>query len=281
MAFRDGIDAPEPTHRLVVRNLSGVKDWDDNGSVTVENRIVDVCMDYGTDVHLRVDPDHNQFDTVARELRRVPTTDRLFQGSEHEYRASLPDDQGLVQSVLDIPVDDTDAWVDRLFALDEFGVLVDDSWLYHSVPHHSHIREINAAPVDGLLAALAEVLESVDGAAVVPFGPLAAWTTEGTEYELTWNVLRRRADSDRFVVFSLSRLERVSLDRSGDRLRLDWRPASEESVLRRAIWWLFDSPAASPPTRIEVHDDGEAVLDAFRELREELGYVYVIEESER
>jgi len=42
MEFTGNFDAAEPTHRLVSRSLSGVKDWDELGGVTVENRAISV-----------------------------------------------------------------------------------------------------------------------------------------------------------------------------------------------------------------------------------------------
>ncbi|WP_049942843.1 MULTISPECIES: hypothetical protein [Haloarcula] len=68
MGFTETFDAAEPTHRLVSRNLSGVKDWDELGGVTVENRAIRVLMGYGTVVHLELEPKHGQFETVQREL---------------------------------------------------------------------------------------------------------------------------------------------------------------------------------------------------------------------
>ena len=64
MEFTEKFDAAEPTHRLVSRSLSGVKDWDELGGVSVENRAISALMDYGTVVDLGLDPKHGQFEIV-------------------------------------------------------------------------------------------------------------------------------------------------------------------------------------------------------------------------
>ncbi|ELZ16748.1 hypothetical protein C476_16780, partial [Natrinema limicola JCM 13563] len=81
-----------------------------------------VLMDYGTVVHLELDPKHGQFETVQRELARVSDSKCIFVRSDHEFRASLPEDRALVESLLEIPGGDTDAWADRTFYFVEFAV---------------------------------------------------------------------------------------------------------------------------------------------------------------
>jgi len=280
MEFTEKLDATEPTHRLVSRSLSGVKDWDDLGGVTVENRAISVLMDYGTVVHLGLDPNHAQFETVQRELVQVPDSNCIFVGSDYEFRASLPEDQALVELVLEIPGGDTDAWMDRLFYLVEFAVLADQSWLYRSVPHETHIREINARGHERVIEKLNETFAQVRGSAVVPFGGLVSWTTDGTAYDLKWNSLycsyRKESAS-----YDLERLRQVTALFSENLLRLDWKPMSEESLLRRTVWRVLGSESATPPAQVEIPpgEDGAKILDAFHRLREKLGYEYDVETS--
>ncbi|RLM76610.1 hypothetical protein DVK05_16445, partial [Halorubrum sp. Atlit-8R] len=111
---------------------------------------------------------------VQRELTQVPDSECIFIGSDHEFRASLPEDRALVESVLEIADGDTDAWADRLFHLVEFAVLTDRSWLYRSVPHETHIREINAGEHEGVIEKLNETFAQVRGSAIVPFGGLTS-----------------------------------------------------------------------------------------------------------
>lgn len=280
MEFTEKFDAEEPTHRLVSRSLSGVKDWDELGGVTVENRAIRVLMDYGTVVHLGLDPKHGQFETVQRELVQVPDSKCIFVGSDHEFRASLPEDRTLVESLLEIPDGDTDAWTDRLFYLVEFAVLTDQSWLYRSVPHEAHIREINAGGHEGVIEKLNETFAQVRGSAVVPFGGVVSWTTDGTTYDLKWDSLYC-SNKEKSASYDLERLKQVTVLFSEDVLRLDWTPVSEESLLRRTVWRVLNSESATPPAQVEIPagEDGEKILDAFRQLREKLGYEYDVETS--
>jgi hypothetical protein len=280
MEFTENVDAAEPTHRLVSRSLSGVKDWDELGRVTVENRAVRVLMDYGNAVHLGLDPRHGQFETVLRELTQVPDSECIFIGSDHEFRASLPEDRALVESVLEIADGDTDAWTDRLFHLVEFAVLTDRSWLYRSVPHEAHIREINAGEHEGVIEKLNETFAQVRGSAIVPFGGLTSWTADGTAYDLKWKSLYC-SGKENSASYDLERLRRVIVLPLEDLLQFDWKPASEESLLRRTAWRVLGSKSAAPPTRVEIPagEDREQLLDAFRQLREKLGYEYDVETS--
>lgn len=167
MTFRNGsIDKKDPTHRLVTQTPSGVKDWEKEGIIGVENRFVEVILDYGSTVHVELDPAHGQFETIQNELSKMPESDRIFVASEHEYRAELPKDCGSVNSLLEIQANDTDEWDDRLFNIEAFAVLTDQSWTYRPVPHETHIREINTAGHDGLIEELHKVLEQLRGATV-------------------------------------------------------------------------------------------------------------------
>ncbi|MBX0304559.1 hypothetical protein [Haloarcula salinisoli] len=167
MRFRETFDAAGPTHRLNARPSSDVDDRSADGLIGVENRVVDVAMEYGTAVHLDVDPGHGQFELLQRELTQVPDRDRVFVESDHEYRANLPADRSLVDALLDVPDGDRWAYSDRLFALEAVAVLTEQSWTYRSVPHETHIRELNAAGQDGLLAELEDMLERVPGTDIV------------------------------------------------------------------------------------------------------------------
>lgn len=280
MEFTGNFDAAEPTHRLVSRSLSGVKDWDELGGVTVENRAISVLMDYGTVVHLGLDPKHGQFETVQRELVQIPDSECIFVGSDHEFRASLPEDRALVESLLEVPGGDTDAWTDRLFYFVEFAVLADQSWLYRSVPHETHIREINARGHEGVIERLNDTFAQVRGSAVVPFGELVSWTTDGTTYDLKWDSLYR-SDRQERSSYDLERLRQVTALFSENLVRLDWKPVSEESLLRRTVWRVLGSESATPPAQVEIPpgEDGEKILDAFHQLREKLGYEYDVETS--
>lgn len=278
MPLTEKFDAAEPTHRLVTRSLSGVKDWDELGGVTVENRAISVLMDYGTVVHLELDPKHDQFETVQRELAQVPDSECIFVRSDQEFRASLPEDRALIESLLEIPDGDTNAWTDRTFYFVEFAVLTEQSWLYHSVPHETHIREINARGHKGIIEKLNETLDQMRGSAVVPFSGLTSWTTDGTTYDLKWDSLYC-SYRERSVSYDLERLRQVNALFSENLLRLDWKPVSEESLLRRTVWRVLGSESATPPARVEIPagEDGEKILDAFRQLREKLGYAYGVE----
>jgi len=170
MRFRETVDAAGPTHRLVTRPSSDVDDRAADGLIGIENRVVAVAMEYGTAVHLDVDPGHGQFELLQRALTRVPDRDRVFVDSDHEYRGALPADRSTIDALLDVPDDDRWAYSDRLFALEAVAVLTEQSWTYRSVPHETHIRELNVTGQDELLADLADMLERVPGTDIVAVG---------------------------------------------------------------------------------------------------------------
>jgi len=60
---------------------------------------------------------------------------------------------------------------------------------------------------------------------------------------------------------------------------LDWKPVSEESLLRRTVWRVLNPESATSPAHVEIPagEDREEVLEAFRQLREKLGYEYRVE----
>ena len=83
---------------------------------------------------------------------------RLGHGEFPEYRASLPDDTDVVRTCLE--ENEHDGWLARYWGIVEFVVFSDNNWLYHSVPHHSHVREINAT-TDGFIEELNDALRTV------------------------------------------------------------------------------------------------------------------------
>ncbi|MFC5368618.1 hypothetical protein [Salinirubrum litoreum] len=278
--FSDPVNAVDPTHRLVTRNLSGVKDWDEAGGVTVENQAIAILLEYGTTVHLCLDPKHSQFKTVQNKFTRVPELERTIIGSDQEYLVSIPENRALVESLLAISACETDEWVDRTFYLTEFAILNGRSWVYRSVPHETHIREINATEHDGVIQKLNEALEQVRGSAVVPFDGLVSWTAEAKDYKLDWNALYRHTGKDAYVGYDLERLQHVVVQFSENSLHLDWRSTSEESLVRRTIWRVLDSEATTPPDQIGLPrgEQEKKVVSALHWLRANLNYSYDIEE---
>lgn len=168
MAFKkDSIDEEPPTHRVVTANNSGVKDWDDEGVIGVENHAMDTVLDYGSIVHIDVDPVHSQFEAVENNLTQLLNPEQIFVDPDYEFRAVLPDDRSFIHQLLE--TQNTDEWRDRLFNLNAVAILADQSWRYRSVPHEFHIREINAAGDNGLIKELHDTLEQLQGATVEQF----------------------------------------------------------------------------------------------------------------
>ncbi|ADQ69389.1 hypothetical protein C499_12495 [Halogeometricum borinquense DSM 11551] len=174
---------------------------------------------------------------------------------------------------------DTDEPIDRTFYLDAFAVVTEQSWVYRSVPHHFHIREINATGHAGLLEELRESLADVRGSTVVPFGGLISWEADSTQYELVWDALRQSDGGEGYVSYDLERLKHVAMHPQEHSLVFEWESASEEPLLRRAFWRFFDPETATPPRRIVVPDRQRRreVLSAFRRLRRDLDYQYTVE----
>ena len=279
----------EPTHAVRTRSLPGVEDWDEAGMLAVENRAVKVAMNYGSAVHLGLDrsllaeraPD--RLSTARERFDRVDDSRRILRNGYPEYRAQLPDDSEVVRSCLALEPGDTDGWLARLFGVAEFAVVTDDSWLYRSVPHHAHVRELNAEPADGLVADVAATLEPIRGSGVVPTGALASWTDDEHRYELLWDALRRRErdrDGDAWTVFDLERLRSVDPEPERETLRFRWRSRASgtDSTIRRAVASAVDRLSTDPPTRV-VAPDGETVDDiasTLRELRAQFDYAFEI-----
>lgn len=246
-----------------------MKDWDETGRIPVENRVVEALVPYGTAVHLSVEPDAARLGDRTAQLARVAEDERVFPGARPEYRASLPADADAVLSVLAVEPGDTDAWVDRLHALHELAVVTPGAWLYRSVPHHTHIRELNAEARDRALAAVSDELDAVPRSAVVPIDGLASWRGGGFQYELTWDALRRRTASEmgggdaRWTSFDLCRLRWVSPRPDRAELVARWRSA--DSWPRRLLARVVRPASVDPPTRIEF-PDREAMADAVEAL---------------
>lgn len=284
MALHEPFDERDATHRVVTRQPAGVDDTGETGWITVENRVVDVTMRFGTAVHLSLDEDADVLEDVRGRLDRVPESERVLSGTGPEYRATLPDDAAVVREAIAVESDDTDAWVARVFALEEFVVRTADAWCYRSVPHHAHVRELNAAARDGLLAAVGDALESMPRAAVVPIDGLASWRSNGDRYELSWDALRRhtdRCDSSARTAFDLDRLRRVRPLPDRRELLFRWAPPSPGSRSRRILRRLLASGSAEPPTRLAFPDRETLleVVDALETLRDAFEYPYAIDSS--
>lgn len=278
MRFTDAVTTADPTHRLVTRDLPGVSDWDEVGSVSVENRALDVLLEYGTAVHLQLDSKHGGFETVDNEATRVPEAECVFHGSDPEYRAALPEDRSFVRSLLEIQPDDTNAWIDRTFYHVAFAVLDGRTWIYRSVPHETHIRELNATDHDGLVERLQEALAELAGSAIVPYDGLASWVADGVTYRLQWDSLQR-SSQEGHVSYDIERLQRVTVRLPRRDLQLDWRSSAEESLLRRIVWRILAPESTTPPTHVALPEEGrsEPVLTGFRQLRSKLDYSYELE----
>ena len=311
-------DPAEATHRVVTRQPEGVSDWDETGRIAVENRVVAALVPYGTAVHLRVDSGGSDLGELARRSARVGEGERVLAGDGPEYRVRLPDGADTLLSALAVDPGDTDAWTARLHELHEFAVVTPDAWLYRSVPHHAHLRELNADGRDGALGAVADALDEVPRSSVVPADALASWRADGFEYELTWDTLRRRAASEgevggdgvgggeaggddaggseaggddvgdgdasdgdahgRWTVFDLDRLRWVASRPDRAELVARWRPV--DSWSRRLLARVVRPASVDPPTRV-AFPDRESMADAvaaLERLRADLGYEFAVDD---
>lgn len=273
----------EATHRVVTRRASGVKDWDESGELTVENRVFDVLVRFGDAIHFRIADDTERLERYKERLERVDGADTVLAGTDAEYRAMLPRDGDVVRSMLEVESDDTDGWIDRRFNLDEFAVVTGDDWLYRSVPHHAHIRDLNAAGRGELLEAIRAELESVPRSAVVPADGFVSWRSGSSQYELTWDALRRSetGTGDGWTTFELDRLRHVAFrpDRDPLALEFDWEPASADSPLRRVTRRVLEPESVDPPARLAFPDRNtlDETVESLRELRTELAYRFGID----
>ena len=100
-------------------------------------------------MHIDIGPEYSQFEAVQNKLTQLPKPEQIFVAPDQEYQAVLPDNRSLLHSLLEIQ--NTDEWHDRLFHLNAFAVLADQSWTYRSVPRESYIREINAGGENRLI----------------------------------------------------------------------------------------------------------------------------------
>lgn len=288
MALRDPVDRTAAPHQVVTRQPAGVTDTDETGWITVENRVVDAAMEFGTAVHFRLADETATLEAVKPRLDRLTGSDTVIRDGKPEYRATLPADADLVRATLAVDPDETDAWVDRVFNVDEFVVRTDETWVYRSVPHHMHVRELNADAREGLLEAVTAALESIPRSTVVPVDGLVSWQSSAYRYELAWDYLRRAADpSDgdepsTWTAFELERLEAVRPFPDRTELALRWRPHAADSWTRRAFRRLLQPDTVDPPTRLAVPDRDalDETVDALRRLRDELGYSFTIRGAE-
>jgi len=277
-----------PTHRVVTRrpadaDVAGSEATDGGGPdavgrIGVENRAVGVAMDYGSAVHLslaastveRTVPEEHRaaFERVGDERRR------LTDGTE--YRVSLPDGREAVTALLSFDPTDTDQWTSRLFDVEEFAVVTAGSWLYRSVPHHGHVREVNAAGEPGLLTALREELGELPETGVFPAGPLVAWEAGGCLYELHPTMFRWRSGEGSWTAPGLERLREVYPQHERVEVLLHWD--SPDTVLGRLRGRAADRLGRSPPERVEVPDTEhlDAVAEAFEHVADQLGYDYTV-----
>lgn len=284
MALREPVGTAAATHRVVTRQPSGVTDTGETGWITVENRLVDAVMGFGTAVHFRLADETRTLEAVKPRLDRVTGSDAVIRDGEIEYRVTLPADTDLVRATLAVESDETDAWVDRVFNVDEFVVRTDETWVYRSVPHHMHVRQLNADARDGLLDAVTDALESIPRSTVVPIDRLVSWRSAGYRYELTWDYLRRTDDPDdgdepsTWTAFELARLEKVRPFPDRTELALRWRPHAADSWTRRAFRRLLQPDTVDPPSRLAFPDrDALAeTVDALRRLRDDLDYSFTI-----
>ncbi|EMA39112.1 hypothetical protein [Halobiforma nitratireducens] len=306
MTLVDFGDRDEPTHAIRTRSRSGVEDWDAEGGVAVENRVVDTVLEYGNAVHLCLDEAlladtaPGRLSTARERFDRPDACRRRLRNESPEYRARLPDDIDAVQSCLALEPGDTGGWLARLHGIAALAVVTPDSWLYRSVPHHAHIRELNVDPVDAVLEEVTATLESARWSAVVPTGPLVSWTDDTSRYELRWHALRRRRrgwdrdqsqgqnrdrDSNPWAVFDLERLRRVRPIPERGELRLRWHSGvrGTDSPIRRAVAGVIDRLAADPPTRVVTSETAtvEEIASTLRELRAQFEYDYTFEGQNR
>lgn len=280
MSIDRSFDTTDQTHRTVTRT-STVSNDEQTGWVGVENIVVEAAIRYGTAVHICIDGEileNCSPETLAtvRQLTRLRDSETVLTNNSHpEYRATLPDDADTVMTCLSPEGDD--AWLARLFGTDEIAVVCENGWLYHSIPHHSHIREINAA-VDGFLDDVDDALDSVRGAAVFPVGSLVSWQSTGRQYEIVpeFELFRvTDADGQNGMNFSISKLTAVYPNEDRLELVVRWNSATEsDSLAVRGLQRLFARSSTDPPTRIGVPDREtlDEVLDSFRMVATKLDY---------
>ena len=287
MGFREPLDVADRTHTVITRTSSSsdetVTNW-----IEVENTVVEIAMQYGTAVHLSIDGpmleecSPGTLATVRRLARLRKDEQLLTNGSSVEYRASLPEESGVVRECLTVD-HETEAgpgsW--RVFGIHELAVVREDDWLYRSVPHHKHNRMVNAV-ADGFADDLNEMLDSVFGSGLFPIGPLLSWEAEGQRYEIESDHLRVDTPTwQEWTAFKLDGLAAVYPDPERLELVCRWDGTPEtDSLVLRGLGRVLSRFTADPPTRIDVSDREtlSEVIAALRTVAEKLDYDLVIHE---
>ncbi len=277
------------THRLVYNDAALSSGDDEDAATAVENVVVDAVSNFGTEVRIAGDFDwiRERVPRMWRGLERfepVPADERRLTGGP-ERRAPLPQDAAAVAAALDFDGDwDEDAWVARLFYVDEFAIYDDEQWRYRSVPHETHVRDLNADGADDMLEAVRDALADVPGVAVFPtdddlgLEPLARWEAHGVAYTLSPTSLRVTGEGGGTHRFSLDSLEYVRAYPDRRELACQWRRGGS-SLLSSGFRRIVRRFTADRPTRLRFETRRElAVAErTLRELREALDYAYRIE----
>jgi len=263
-------DDARPTHRVVCR-LAGPAS-DDPSWIAVENSVVGVAIAHGTALHVTTTPAalDRMVDTVVRD-EFVQVTDSGRLSGDTEFRADA-DSQAAAQ-LLAGAFEAGDEWADRVFAIDEFAVVGPEGWLYRSVPHHAHIRELDADGAKRFLRAVRAAVSEFPRTAVVPDEPLVTWTEDGERTELWPTTLRRGTGQDRSA-FALDRL--ASVRPTADGVALRWQEPA--STLARLGQQIRRTVGTTPPARLSVPDEAtrSRVQSGLAELADELGYGYTV-----
>lgn len=278
MALRQPFDEAIPSHRLYAG-----PHVDARAEFAAENAVVNAVCESCSHVHVAtaVDALEGQAPAAGRAFRSlspVSMDDRLLYGDE-ERVGILPDDRETVLRVLGHPIESVAAsdWgsfhVARTFHVEGLVVREGDLPRYHSVPHESHERDVYASDAPGVLNAVADALDGFDGIAVYPTDPLVSWTVGDTAYHLTPTTLRRERDGKRSG-YQLERLAAVDCD--GTALVCEWRSMTDTAThtAQRLVDRVYDFFVDEPPETIPTDDEETArrVVDAFVDLRDELGY---------
>lgn len=155
-----------------------------------------------------------------------------------------------------------------------------DSWLYRSVPHHDHIRELNASATDGFLADVTASLESIPGVGVIPFDGLGTWEATEYWYAVTARSIRRSADGDRWQTFDLDRLRAVRPVPERSELPLRWDSAATDSWTRRAFRTVVGRGSTEPPSRVSLPDRETTAEFAgvLRDVADRFEYEFTVED---
>lgn len=285
MGLREPFETTDQTHR-VVTCTSTVSNDEGTGWVGTENTVVEVAMRCGTAVHICIGGEileNCSPETLAtvRQLTRLRNSETVLTNAYPEYRASLPDDADTAMTCLDPKGDD--AWLARLYGMDELAVVSEGVRLYHSIPHHSHIREVNAA-TDGFLDGVDDALDSIPGSAVLPVGPLVSWQADGRRYEIIPEFEHFRVtdtNNQDQARFPIDKLAAVSPNEDRLELVFRWNTTTEsDSLVVRGLQRLFARSSTDPPARVGVLDRETfcEVLDALRTVAAKLDYALTIHE---